>query len=112
MSADLLRRAAQVARTAADTAPRGPWTIAARGPRGYPQSITNQAAVLVAETFDAPDSPQGAPRHIALWHPGVARMVADLLDDTAEEIDAEEIVTDTRAEAVARALLAAEGRPR
>lgn len=36
--------------------PHGPWTWTA-GQRGYPQRITNGAAVVVVEVFEGPDSP-------------------------------------------------------
>lgn len=50
-SADMMRRAAKLLREHAEAAPHGPWSWEG----GYPQRITNEAAVLVADVFENPD---------------------------------------------------------
>lgn len=79
MSADLLRRAAVKLREHAEAAPSGPWNVQYFGDRGYPQRVSNEAAVLVANTYDGPPSPAGSAEYIALMHPPVALAVAKLL---------------------------------
>ena len=46
-------------------APEGPWEWEAVGASGYPQRVTNAAAVLVAECFENPDLPAACAAHIA-----------------------------------------------
>jgi hypothetical protein len=87
-SADLLRRAAAKLRGRAEAAPHGPWNVQYFGDRGYPQRVSNEAAVLVANTYDGPPSPAGSAEFIALLHPPVALALADLCDAIASFAEA------------------------
>lgn len=89
--ADLLRRAAKLIRETANAAPRGPYTF--KSTPGYHQPIyaddgdvigtTRPWAGGLHEDVDVGTAEQtGA--HIALWHPGVALVVADWLDCEAQ----------------------------
>ncbi|MFC4869310.1 hypothetical protein [Streptomonospora arabica] len=102
-----------MARETADAAPRGPWDITIiPGPEG-----TN---CLVAADGDpiayVRDWPGGigdgtgtvdqTGAHMGLWHPAVARAVADWLEQHADAMEADERdYVDAPAEALARALL-------
>lgn len=92
MTAELLRRAAKLARETAESAPRGPYTL-------YPDfgyhrmliaddgdpfgTVRDWSGGIADETGSAEQS--GA--HIVLWHPGVALAVAGLLEERADLAD-------------------------
>lgn len=52
---------------AAVAATRGPWKVTA--PRGYPQRITNDRAVVIAETYMGPKVPPYDANHIVRQDP-------------------------------------------
>lgn len=77
--AEELRQAAQGIRDGITDLPYGPWHVEL-GQRGYPQRISNPAAVVVAETFTGPEARPAEAEHIALFDPIVAEAVAAWLD--------------------------------
>ncbi|MEV8029255.1 hypothetical protein [Cellulosimicrobium funkei] len=91
MSADLLRRAAAKIRDTARAADReapAPWRADPPFSPGTRPADTYD--VLDYDFGDVGDevsitSPEA--EHIALWSPDVAKLVADVLDETAEAID-------------------------
>lgn len=103
MSADLLRRAAEVLRKSAEVATPGPWS-ADRGTKhnwvvdGDPRSADHAWVALMMFGECEQDA-----RYIALMHPPVALALADWLDSAAR--DAEEIGPDPFALRAARAVL-------
>lgn len=100
--ADLLRRAAAKARETATAATEGPWTNLNRGDHLVHLRDDGEFDYVV----DEPMSHEGNATHIALWHPGVALAVADLLEDAADMADnAESEFIDAPLAAIARALL-------
>lgn len=93
--AEELRTAAAKIREVADGLPHGPWHVEPLGHGtshpGYPQRITNAEAVLIAETFVGAHDPRmdcgpTLPQYMALWHPGVAELVAQVLDAAADAL--------------------------
>ena len=91
--ADLLRRAATLARETANAATEGPWTPERKG-------------VLDPDDIQFVETTRRDASHIALWHPGVALAIADWLDQHAEHHDYDECTRETcHAETTARALL-------
>lgn len=122
MSADQLRRAAKVLREHAEAASRdmgtSAWKVAELTeqerengqitPEGrpYPQEITNDRAVLIAQCFEG-GVPTFAP-YIALMHPPVALALADWLDVIADDMERNAELPGVgwnQAEALARAIL-------
>ena len=94
--ADLLRRAAAKARETAKDTTEGPWRAALFDPATgnypdpdeygdtygcggvFPQRIGSPAVLATSGEVRAANA-----QHIALWHPGVALAVADLLESEA-----------------------------
>lgn len=118
--ADLLRRAAAHIRETANAATEGPWKThdTHLGSGGHSATLlthrdklTDTGLVAWLPTFshepwnDNTNAWANA-THAALWHPGVALAVADLLEDAADMADnAESEFIDAPLAAVAHALL-------
>lgn len=118
--ADLLRRAATLARETANAATEGPWKThdTHLGSGGHSATVltdrdklTDTGLVAWLPTFshepwnDNTNAWANA-THAALWHPGVALAIADWLDQHAEHHDYDECTRETcHAETTARALL-------
>ena len=86
MSAELLRRAAAKIRDTAQAAEPGPWRVAngnalpgPDGKIGEPEWFIDSVPTLIAY---GPVMVANA-EHIALWSPGVAELVARVLDESA-----------------------------
>lgn len=85
MTADLLRRAATKIRETAENATPGPWTRDRTypfGPGGGYSISVRSPQVTVSAGLTKRDAV-----HIALWSPDVALLVADMLDDAAENAE-------------------------
>lgn len=80
---ELLREAARRIRETADAATPGPWTNLDRGDRLIHLREDDEFDYVV----DEPMSHEGNADHIALWHPGTAHLVADLLESEAAHHD-------------------------
>lgn len=100
---DTLRRAAFMLWGHSEAAPHGPWSWEG----GYPQRITNEAAVLVADVFENPDMRSTIASYIAMVDPTVGLALADLLNAAADDHDDTPCPAVDRAVAVARAVLRA-----
>jgi hypothetical protein len=95
VSAELLRRAAEVLRLRADSATAGPWVATWQGQDlrlhqgGDPGEWVAEWGYTVAphrpESYDEVD--RADPDYIALMHPPVAHAMADLLDEVAESVE-------------------------
>lgn len=95
MSADLLRRAARVARETADAATDGPWryhdthltvgghTATVLAGEGNDLRLVAWLPSWSHEPWDQTHNPWRNAMHAALWHPVVARAVADVLEEHA-----------------------------
>lgn len=88
--ADLLRRAATLARETAEAATCVPWTAELHHHRqtGAPAGAEVHPVVEMEGNGDGGVSKHADARHIALWHPGVALAVAEWLDYTADHVEA------------------------
>lgn len=93
--AETLREAAALIRTYADSATPGPWAAVA-GAFGNPSEGPDHMRVIQRPCRNAHHAVARAEytsyggadtEHIASWHPGVARAVANWLDATALEFD-------------------------
>lgn len=74
LHATIFARVAEI-QQAAQTVPHGPWVVE-KLDKGYPQRITNAAAVIVAECYEEPSIPPVTARFIAEWGPTAATRVA------------------------------------
>ena len=79
--AEELRAAAAKIRATAEAATPGPWRVEEIPP--YTEPILMRDLGEVLETAGTVDVEPGDQAHIALWHPGVAELVADALDELA-----------------------------
>lgn len=97
MTAETLRRAAARIRETAQAATPGPWEARSTGRRGgdHWYVVDDGQAVAHIHASDGEDEEQRQPdaEHIALWHPGTAALVADLLDQEADEVERGEYST-------------------
>lgn len=100
-SADLLRRAATKIRNTAASATPGPWEVLNRSIEPY---VSGKHGIFVADPGEGTEDAD----YIALWHPGIATLVADMLAADASGLEgAEGAVSDAFAPelALARAIL-------
>lgn len=107
-AAKLLRERAEKAREASGSL--SPWVVQYGSLTGYPQRVTNGAAVVVAETFEGGSSEDvvtfaALPEYVALvdWRVGLA--VADLLEVLSFMPSASDPTDRSVAVALARAVL-------
>lgn len=84
--ADLLRRAATLARETANAATCVPWTAELHRHRqtGAPVGAEVHPVVKMEGNGDGGVSTHADAQHLALWHPGVALAVATWLEDVAD----------------------------
>jgi hypothetical protein len=86
MDIDLLRRAAAKLRKHAEAAPEGPWVSLDDGDRLV--ALRPTWAKGFRYLVDEPIDDTSTAEYFALMHPPVALAVAKLLDEAAEEIEA------------------------
>jgi hypothetical protein len=78
-AAEDLREAARLMRERAEAAAKGPWRVQYFGDAGYPQRVSNDAAELVAQTFEGGTGLRPTPEYIASMHPLVGMALAGQL---------------------------------
>jgi hypothetical protein len=88
-SADLLRRAATKIRDTAQAATPGPWRYEVGKWRTvvYGDVVHPLLGDRVPQAVGASVIGEGNADHIALWHPGVTTLVADMLEDAADNAE-------------------------
>lgn len=86
--AETLRRAARLIRERAGGCEPRRWHWEALGEKKYPQRVSSDGNLaIIAECFTDPAHRPYEAEHIASWHPLVALVVADLLDERARYYD-------------------------
>jgi hypothetical protein len=85
-AAEDLREAARLMRERAEAAAKGPWRVQYFGDAGYPQRVSNDAAELVAQTFEGGTGLRPTPEYIASMHPLVGMALAGWLDELAGQL--------------------------